>query len=111
MRPLMERLALPIMAVLMVGCSTPSIPRLAQDCFEASGRNFSEVLNCYKQAEAANPLSYTDRGSMPFPGGEVRHFILNSQRWSPDVRSCPNSGNTMSGCTYRTMPCMKPLYW
>ncbi|QXI31643.1 PhoPQ-regulated protein [Pseudomonas vanderleydeniana] len=85
----MERLALPIMAVLMVGCSTPSIPRLAQDCFEASGRNFSEVLNCYKQAEAANPLSYTDRGSMPFPGGEVRHFILNSQRWSPDDQVVP----------------------
>lgn len=52
-------------------------------CFEASSYDFSEVLNCYKKAEASKPLLYTVKGTQLFPDIEKRSFELASQEWSP----------------------------
>ena len=56
----------------------------AQACFEASDQDFSEVLACYKKAEAAKPLVYTATGTQTFPGVEKRSFDLISGQWSPE---------------------------
>ncbi|WP_095148493.1 PhoPQ-activated pathogenicity-related family protein [Pseudomonas sp. Irchel s3a18] len=56
----------------------------AQACFEANGQDFSEVLACYKKAEAAKPLVYTAKGTQTFPGVEKRSFDLVSGQWSPE---------------------------
>lgn len=52
-------------------------------CFETSLHDFSEVLSCYKKAEASKPLSYTVKGVQQFPDIEKRSFDLASQQWSP----------------------------
>ncbi|MDQ0125616.1 PhoPQ-activated pathogenicity-related protein [Pseudomonas lini] len=56
----------------------------AQACFEASHRDFSEVLPCYKKAESAKPLVYTATGTQTFPGVKKRSFDLVSGQWSPE---------------------------
>jgi PhoPQ-activated pathogenicity-related protein len=56
----------------------------AQACFEASHQDFTEVLACYKKAEAAKPLVYTATGTQAFPGVEKRSFDLVSGQWSPE---------------------------
>lgn len=59
--------------------AAPTVPM----CFEVSPHDFSEVLNCYKKAEASKPLLYTAKGTQQFPDIEKRSFNLASQQWSP----------------------------
>lgn len=54
----------------------------AMGCFQNSLHDFSKVLNCYKKAEAMQPLKYTLKGSTAFSGIERRRFELKSQTWT-----------------------------
>ena len=69
-------------ALLLSGCTHASPSVSAMACFENSGKDFSKVLSCYKQAEADQPLDYIPTGSQAFPGVEKRSFQLKSQAWT-----------------------------
>ncbi|MGY2198790.1 PhoPQ-activated protein PqaA family protein [Pseudomonas gingeri] len=69
--------------------SPPSPARSSQSCFDASGKNFSEVLNCYKEEQAAIPLKFVDKGTRTLPGITIRSFELFSQNWSPGGKVTP----------------------
>ncbi|MBT2375386.1 PhoPQ-activated protein PqaA family protein [Pseudomonas fluorescens] len=72
-----------VLPVIFSENANASAPGSAQACFEAVSQNFSEALNCYKQEQAAKPLSYTAQGTKQFEGVQLRRFKLNSQAWSP----------------------------
>ena len=65
------------------GCSTDAPPISAQACFAASGQDFSEVLNCYRQEQSGQALEYSAKGTQQLGGVEQRRFTLHSQVWSP----------------------------
>ena len=69
--------------------STPPPTRSSQSCFDASGKNFSEVLNCYKEEQASVPLKFVDKGTRTLPGITIRSFELFSQNWSPGGQVTP----------------------
>jgi PhoPQ-activated pathogenicity-related protein len=76
-----------------VGCAF-ACPRVSsapssQSCFEASGKNFSEVLNCYKQAQAEEPLKFVKKGARTLPGITIHSYELFSQSWSPGGEVSP----------------------
>ncbi|RON54132.1 PhoPQ-activated pathogenicity-related family protein [Pseudomonas frederiksbergensis] len=70
------------------GCQSPSADD-PQHCFEQSGQAFSEVLSCYRKAQASQPLRYTNKGQEQLPGVNIRRFELTSQSWSPDSQVAP----------------------
>lgn len=76
------------------GCSTAPLGTLgtattAQQCFEPHQPRFSEVLACYRTAQAALPLQYVAKETTQLPGVEKRRLELTSQRWSPDGMATP----------------------
>lgn len=75
----------------LTGCSTtaPGTSAAAQQCFEQRQQRFSEVLACYRTAQAALPLRYVARETTQLPGVEKRSFDLTSQRWSPEQLVAP----------------------
>lgn len=69
--------------------TAPPPARSSQSCFDASGRNFSEVLRCYKEEQASVPLKFVDKGTRTLPGITIRSFELFSQTWSPGGQVTP----------------------
>jgi len=69
----------------LTGCSTtaPDTSAVAQQCFDAHQQRFSEVLACYRAAQAKEPLHYVAGETTQLPGVEKRSFALTSQHWSP----------------------------
>lgn len=70
------------------GCQSSSSDN-PQHCFEQSGQSFSEVLSCYHQAQASQPLRYTSKGQEQQPGVRIRRFELTSQSWSQGGQVAP----------------------
>ena len=75
-------LCLLLSVLCLSGFNNASASDTAMACFQNSGQDFSNVLGCYKQAEADQPLHYTSTGSTTFPGVEKRRFELKSQTWT-----------------------------
>ncbi len=80
------------------GCSTAppgtiplSTTTAAQQCFEQHQQRFSEVLACYRSAQAALPLQYVAKETTQLPGVEKRRYELTAQSWSPDGMVTPAS--------------------
>ncbi|VVO36739.1 PhoPQ-activated pathogenicity-related family protein [Pseudomonas fluorescens] len=78
-----------LLLLSLLGSVTAQAATSAPACFEAASHNFSEVLNCYKKAEASKPLIYTLKGTQVFPNVEKRSFELSSQQWSPQGMVSP----------------------
>lgn len=80
--------ALVLALIAGYGCQSSS-PDDPQHCFEQNGQAFSEVLKCYHQAQASQPLRYTDKGQEQQPGVSIRRFELTSQAWAQDGQVAP----------------------
>ena len=70
----------------LISCSSEKkLPiDIAQQCFVDRGENFSEVLDCYRSAEATQDLQYKEIAAEQIPGLQKRRFELISQNWSPN---------------------------
>ncbi len=71
---------------LCVACST-TVKRAeteADTCFANSQQDFSQVLACYRAAQAKVPLKYVKTGVTQESGIEKRSYELTSQTWSPE---------------------------
>lgn len=77
-----------LMLIAGYGCQSASSDN-PQHCFEQSGQAFSEVLNCYRKAEATQPLRYISKGQEQQPGVNIRRFELRSQSWGQRGQVAP----------------------
>lgn len=69
-------------AVAGAGAGAAQSSAASQKCFENNGERFSEVLACYRAAEALQPLVYTAKEITQLPGVQKRRFELTSQNWT-----------------------------
>lgn len=77
-----------LMLIAGYGCQSASSDN-PQHCFEQSGQAFSEVLSCYRKAEATQPLRYVSKGQEQQPGVNIRRFELTSQSWGQGGQVAP----------------------
>ena len=77
-----------LMIIAGYGCQAASSDN-PQHCFEQSGQAFSEVLSCYRKAEATQPLRYISKGQEQQSGVNIRRFELRSQSWNQGGQIAP----------------------
>ncbi|MGF6283031.1 PhoPQ-activated protein PqaA family protein [Pseudomonas silensiensis] len=77
-----------LMLIVGYGCQSASSDN-PQHCFEQSGQAFSEVLSCYRKAQATQPLRYISKGQEQQPGVNIRRFELTSQSWGQGGQVTP----------------------
>ncbi len=76
---------------LCTACSTTfnQAKTEADVCFTKAPQDFSQVLACYRTAQAKVPLKYVKAGVTQVNGIEKRSYELTSQSWSPGNRVTP----------------------
>lgn len=78
-------ISLVLICLCLAACAPGTLPTLsAQACFEESGQRFDEIVNCYRQEQAAQPLTYSKKIVTQIDGGQQWRYQLTSQHWSPE---------------------------
>lgn len=81
-----------LLGVLLLAnaCTTPGdVTPNAMACFEQSGRNYSEVLNCYKKAQALIVPNYRAEGVEQVGDVQILRYRLISQDWGQNGTVAP----------------------
>ncbi len=71
----------------MTGHTQPDSGRLT--CPESTIMNFTNVISCYRERLAAEPLEYSLLHKERLPGMEKQSWQLISQSWSPEEKVLP----------------------
>lgn len=78
------------MLVLINACKAPGdVTSDAMACFEHSGRNYSEVLGCYKKANALVAPDYKAEGVEQVGDVQITRYRLLSQAWGSNGTVAP----------------------